>query len=173
MLPRLLWIVANPGPVSCSHPVKDASPERDLQGANRGAASASGSLSRQIRVHPRPSVVHNNRSPQVVTDSSPHRNPVSTVPVQASKVIGNKGLTVTLTPLESTLIGYVHLIQNTQVQLLQNQHLRIFSPQVLWIQHLHENVGGGPGNFFEKNSPGIAVTTSPHQSQGVQPPGSA
>jgi len=58
-------------------------------------------------------------------------------------LVHSKGLTVPLTPLESALTSRPHLVENTQFQVLQNQHLRIFSPQALWIQHLHENMGGG------------------------------
>ena len=75
------------------------------------------------------------------------------------KVIGNKGLTTILTPLESTLTGCAHLFENTQVQPLQNQHLRIFSPQALWIQHLHKNMGGGGTPRFLS---GRIPSASPH-----------
>jgi hypothetical protein len=57
-------------------------------------------------------------------------------------LIHSKRFREPLTLLESILTGCPHLVENTQVQLLQIQYLRVFSPQVLYIQHLRENTGG-------------------------------
>ncbi len=46
---------------------------------------------------------------------------------------------------------FSHLIENTQLQVLWNQHLRVLGWEILWIQHLHKNRGGGvepPANSF-------------------------
>ena len=64
-----------------------------------------------------------------------------------SKVIRSKGLSAPISPLESALansraIFRISLKTNGR-QVLYNQHLRIFSPQPLWNQHLHKNTGVG------------------------------
>jgi len=71
---------------------------------------------------------------------------------------------------------FSHLTENTQLQVLYNQHLRVFAPQVLWIQHLHEKRGVGEGGTFRvivwRNASGIAANPSPHLIGGVSGPGS-
>ncbi len=55
------------------------------------------------------------------------------------------------------LLRFSHLIENAQLQVLYNQHLRVFASQVLWIQHLHKNRGGVPSEL----SSGGAFPASP------------
>ncbi len=43
---------------------------------------------------------------------------------------------------------FSHLAENTQLQVLYNQHLRVFSSQLLYIQHLHKNRGVGGGGYL-------------------------
>ncbi len=75
-------------------------------------------------------------------------------PQPASNLIHSKRLKATVTPVESILTGCPHLHQNTPLQVVYNQHLRVFSFQPLWIQHLREITGGGVSAF--RWTPGAA-----------------
>ena len=104
------------------HPTKDASPERALQRASR-------------RISPQglPSnfnVLYQFQSPRMSYTTKDFKSRR----INTYKKSGH----------------FSHLIENTQLQVLCNQHLRVFASQVLWIQHLHKNRGWGvaPRNPF-------------------------
>ncbi len=107
------------------------------------------SLSLSTRVDPCLSVVYHERSSRGIAISP------STVLKPArflcnSKVIHSKGVSAPINPLESALtnsrsVFRISLKTNGR-QALYNQHLRVFSSQVLYIQHLQKNRGGGRGS---------------------------
>ncbi len=101
--------------INTEHPAKDASPERALQRASR-------------RI-----------SPQV-----PPSNLNGLYQIQSSRIsYTTKDFKSCRISTYKKIPHFSHLIENTQLQVLCNQHLRVFASQVLWIQHLHENRGGG------------------------------
>ena len=105
----------SPCRINTEHPMKDASPERALQRASR-------------RISPQglPSnfnVLYQFQSP---------RMSYTTKDFKSRRINTYKKLPC-----------FSHLIENTQLQVLCNQHLRVFASQVLWIQHFHKNRGVG------------------------------
>ena len=77
-----------------------------------------------------------------------------------SKVIHSKGLSALISPLESAVtkpwrVSCISLKINGR-QVLYNQHLRVFSPQPLWNQHLHKNTGGRGGEYLLSHPRGLA-----------------
>jgi len=72
-----------------------------------------------------------------------------TIPGQAPKVIHTKGLTwqpMSFRISTCRVLAYLsQLVEIKQLQTLWNQHLRVFASQALYIQHLHQNTGGGRG----------------------------
>ena len=69
-----------------------------------------------------------------------------------SKLIHSKGLSAPISPLESALTDCSRFLRISLKingwQVLYNQHLRVFSSQVLYIQQIHKNMGEGEGSTF-------------------------
>jgi hypothetical protein len=160
MLPGLLLMLANPGPIPDS---PFAVPSRRIR-VHPCLPPSGGSSA----VYPECSLrgACPERSVRGVKEPSVRFVPISDAFLRVPKVIDAKGLAATITPLESILTGCAHLFENTQVQPLQNQHLRIFSSQALWIQHLHKNMGGGGG--APGNSSRRTPSASPHPPRRIK-----
>ncbi len=131
-----------------SHPIKGASPERTPQGVSRMGPS----------LYPLP--------------SAPLRIPRIAPFLCNSKLIHSKGLSAPISPLESALTRPLRFfrisLKTNGRQVLYNQHLRVFLPQVLYIQQIHKNMGGrgvgylpsypsdGPFRLADRSSCGAA-----------------